>query len=186
MVKSGISKKQSQASGSAQPTGSESAARNQFPSISFSNFRAIFKDHPSYNDAICLVIKYISNHPLFGAFDSFTDVVPQSTLFKCAFYAYRPLNILNEVHPNLIDDSLVVLTKEKFLSAINLRVLHGTKLVTPSVNDIITTLYEMGYQKKLKGIIEFKKKKLPAIWQLLCHFIIRSLSGEPEALRIWA
>ena len=34
----------------------------------------------------------------------------------------------------------------------------------------------MGYQKKLRGIGEFKKNQLPAVWQFVCHFIIRSFS----------
>ena len=36
----------------------------------------------------------------------------------------------------------------------------------------------MGYQKKLEYIGEFKKNQMPAVWQFVCHFIIRSLSGK--------
>lgn len=36
----------------------------------------------------------------------------------------------------------------------------------------------MGYQKKLKGISEFKKNQLPTVWQFVCHIVIRSLSGR--------
>lgn len=36
----------------------------------------------------------------------------------------------------------------------------------------------MGYQKKLKGIGEFKKNQLLVVWQFVCHFVIRSLSGR--------
>ncbi|KAL7594601.1 hypothetical protein Lser_V15G29705 [Lactuca serriola] len=136
MVKSEISKKQSKTSASVQPTGSDSATRNQSPSISSSNFRAVFDDHPFHNELIRIMIKFISNHPLFGAFDSFIDVVPLSTLFKCAFSAYRPLNNLQEVHLNLVDDSLVILNKDKFLTAINLLVHPSTKFFLPSVTDI--------------------------------------------------
>ena len=35
----------------------------------------------------------------------------------------------------------------------------------------------MGYQKKLKVVGEFKNQ-LPAVWQFVCHFVIRSLSGR--------
>ena len=59
------------------------------------------------------MIKFLPSHPLYGAFDSFTEVVPQKVLFKCAFSTFRPNNNLQEVHLNLIDDSFVVLTKEK-------------------------------------------------------------------------
>lgn len=178
MVKSDISRKQSKASASSQPVGSDSATRNQSPSIASSNFRAIFNDHYVYNDSICLMIKFISNHPLSGSFDAFTDVVPLSTLFKCAFSAYRPLTNLQEVHLNLMDDSLVIMTKDKFLNAINLLVHPSNKFFSPSITDITSTLYQMRYQKKLKGIREFKKNQLPTVRQFVCHFMIRSLSGR--------
>ena len=120
----------------------------------------------------------LKNHTLFGPFDAFTDIVTLSTLYKCAFYAYRPLNNLQEVHLNLVNDSLVILTKEKFLNAINLLVHPSTKFFTPSTTDILSALYQMGYQKKLKGIGEFKNNQLPAVWQFVCHFVICSLSGR--------
>ena len=97
MAKSGASKKQSKASGSMNPTGSDS------PTLASSNFRAVFD--PSYNAPTKLMIKFLKNHILFGPFDAFTDVIPVSTLFKCAFSAYRPLENPQEVHLNLINDS---------------------------------------------------------------------------------
>ena len=178
MVKSDISKKQSKAFGSAGPIGFESTTKNQSPTITSSNFRAVFEDHPSYNEAILLMIKYLSSHPLFGAFNSFTNVVPLSTLLKCDFSTFHPNNNPQEVHLTLIDDSLVVLTKTKFLEAINLRVLPSTRIYSPSANDITSTLYQMGYQKKLKSIGEFKTNQLPTVWQYVCHFVIWSLSGR--------
>ena len=141
MVKSGISKKQAKASSSAQPAGSDSATRNQSPSIALSNFRAIFDDRSSYNEYIRLMIQFIKNHPLAGPFDSFTDVVPISTLFKCDFSTFHHLKNLQEVHLNLVDDSLVILTKDNFLNAINLLVHPSTKFFTSSVTDIINSLY---------------------------------------------
>ncbi|KAL7616497.1 hypothetical protein Lser_V15G02343 [Lactuca serriola] len=86
MVKSGVSKKQSKASGSVNPTGSDS------PTIASSNFRVIFEEQPSYNAPKKLIIKFLKNYPLFGPFDAFTDVVPISTLYKCAFSAYHPID----------------------------------------------------------------------------------------------
>ena len=77
MVKSGISKKQSKASGSARPTGSETIIKDHTPSIASSNFRAIFEDHLSYNEALRLMIKFLPMHPLYGAFNLLTKVVPQ-------------------------------------------------------------------------------------------------------------
>lgn len=154
MVKSGISKKQSKTSAYVQPTGSDSDTRNQSPSFASNNFRAVFDDHPFYNESIRIIINFISNHPLFGPFDSFTDVVPLSTLLKCAFSAYRPLNKLQEVHLNLVDNSLLILNKDKFLTAINLLVHPSTKFFSPCVTYILSSLYQMGYQKKFKGIRE--------------------------------
>ena len=139
MVKSGVSKKQSKASGSVNLTGSDP------PTIASSNFIAIFEEHPSYNAPTKLIIKYLKNHLLFGPFDAFTDVIPLSTLYKCAFSAYCPIDNPQEVHLNLINDSLVILTKEKFLNAINLLVHPSIKFFSPSVADITTTLYQMGY-----------------------------------------
>lgn len=124
------------------------------------------------------MIKYLPTHPLFGAFESFIEVVPQAILFKCAFYAFRPLDKQQEIHLYLIDDSLVVLTKEKFMEAINLRVLPSTKFYTPNTIDIFAALYQIGYQAKLKGITKFKKGKLPTVWQYVFHYIIRCLSGR--------
>ena len=156
MVKSGISKKQSKESGSARPTGSESIINDQTPSIASSNFKAIFEDHLSYNEAVKL-LKFLSSHPLFGAFDSFTEAVPFFVLFKCAFSVFRPSHNLQEFHLNLVDDYMVMLTKETFLNAINLRVLPTTKFYSPNTNNVFSTLYQMGYQKKLRGVGEFKK-----------------------------
>ena len=137
MVKSRVSKKQSKAYGSVNPTGSDS------PSITSSNFRAVFEDHPSYNAPIKLMIKFLKNHPLFGPFDAFTEIVPISTLFKCAFSAYRPLQNPQEVHLNLVNDALVILTKEKFLRSINLPVHPSIKFFSPSMVDITASLYQM-------------------------------------------
>ena len=82
------------------------------------------------------------------------------------------------MHLNLVNDSLVIPTKEKFITAINLPVHPSIKTFTPSMADILYALYQMGYQKKTKGIGEFKKNKLPAVWQFVCHFVIRNLSGR--------
>lgn len=90
MVKSRISKKQSRASGSTHPVGPESTIKDQTPSISSRNFRAVFKDHPSYNEVVKLMIKFLPSQTLFGAFDSFTKVVPLSVLFKSTFLAFQP------------------------------------------------------------------------------------------------
>lgn len=73
---------------------------------------------------------------------------------------FRLSHNLHEVHLNLIDDSHVVLTKTKFLEAINLRVLTSTKFYSTSPNDFISTLLQMGYQMKIRGISEFKKNQL--------------------------
>lgn len=99
------------------------------------------------------MIKFLTKHPLYGEFNAFTEAVPMTVLFKCAFYVFRPSHNLQEVHLNLVDDSLVVITKDKFLNAINL----STRFYSPSTNDVVSNLYQMGYQKKLKGIREFKK-----------------------------
>ena len=79
---------------------------------------------------------------------------------------------------NLVNDSLVILTKEKFLTPINLLVHPSIKVFTPSMADILSALYQMGYQKKIKGIGEFKKNQLLAVWQFVCHFVICSLFGR--------
>ena len=71
---------------------------------------------------------------------------------------------------------MAVLTKAKFLEAINLRVLPSKKFYSPSFNNVISSLYQMGYHKKLKGIGEFKKNQLPVMWQFVFHFVIRNVS----------
>ncbi|KAL7616498.1 hypothetical protein Lser_V15G02342 [Lactuca serriola] len=73
---------------------------------------------------------------------------------------------------------MILWSNEKFLNAINLLVHPSIKIFTPSMADITSALYQMGYQKKIKGIGEFKKNQLPVVWQFVCHFIIRSLSGR--------
>lgn len=147
MVKSRVSKKQSKASRSVRPIGFESTMRNQSQSIASSNFRAIFEDHPYYNESICLMIKFLPSHLEFGAFDSFADVVPLSALFKCAFSAFRPINNLQEVHLNLFDDSLVILTKDKYLNAINLCFLPTTRFYTPSMKTLFLPFIKWGIRK---------------------------------------
>lgn len=124
------------------------------------------------------MIKFLPKHPLYSAFDSFTEVVPMVIMSKCAFSAFRPSHNYQEIHLNLVDDSLVVLTKEKFILTINLGVLPSTKFHTPSTTNVFTTLYQMGYQKKLKGVAEFKRNQLPSVWQFVCHYVIRCLSGR--------
>lgn len=84
-------------------------------------------------------------------------------LFKCSFLAFRFSNKLQEVHLNLVDDSLVVLTKEKFMSAISLKMMPSTKFYSPNTTNVFIALYQMGYQAKLKGVGELKKNKLPAV-----------------------
>lgn len=91
---------------------------------------------------------------------------------------FRPLDKLQEVHLRLISDSLVVLTKQKFLEAINFGVSPSTEFYTPSNNDIFVAPYQMGYQSKLKGVAELKKAKLLAVWQYIFHYVIRCLSGR--------
>lgn len=44
--------------------------------------------------------------------------------------------------------------------------------------DFFSALYQMGYQVKLKGVGDFKKSKMSTVWQFVCHYIIRSLSGR--------
>lgn len=34
----------------------------------------------------------------------------------------------------------------------------------------------MGYQSKFKGVSKFRKGKLSAVWQYVCHYVIRCLS----------
>lgn len=124
------------------------------------------------------MIKFLPKHPLYSAFDSFTEVVPMVIMSKCAFSAFRPRHNYQEIHLNLVDDSLVVLTKEKFILTIILGVLPSTMFHTPSTTNVFTTLYQMGYQKKLKGVAEFKRNQLPSVWQFVCHYVIRCLSGR--------
>lgn len=87
------------------------------------------------------MINFLLTHPLFGAIDSFTEVVAQDVSLKCAFSAFKPHEKPQEVHLNLIGDSLVVLTKEKFLAAINLRVLPSTKFYSPRTANVFFALY---------------------------------------------
>lgn len=73
---------------------------------------------------------------------------------------------------------MMVLTKPKFLEAISLRIPPSTTFKNPSNPKIFTTLCKMGYQAKIKGIAEFEKGKLPVVWQYVCHYVIRCLSGK--------
>ena len=68
--------------------------------------------------------------------------------------------------------------KKKFLFAINLTIIPLKKFYSLNTTDVFTALYQMDYQSKLKGVEEFKKSKLPAVWQFVCHFVIRCLSGR--------
>lgn len=108
------------------------------------------------------MITFLPTHPLFGAFDFVTEAVPQAVLFKCAFSAFRPHDNPQEVHLNLNGDSLVVLTKEKFHSAINLSLLPSTKFYSSSTTYVFSALYQMWYYVKLKEVGKFKKSKLPS------------------------
>lgn len=96
----------------------------------------------------------LPTHPFFGAFDSFTEEVPLAVVFKCAFSASRRSHNLHEVHLNLVDDYLVVLSKKKFQTTINLRIFPSSKFYTPSSTDVFFTLYQIGYQTNRKGVGE--------------------------------
>lgn len=111
------------------------------PSIAASNYRDIFNDHESYSDFVKIMIKFLPIHPLLSSFDAITEAVPQVVVFKCAFSAFRLLEKPHEIHLRLVDDSVIVLTMEKFMEAINLRVLPSTVLYSPSTNNIFTALY---------------------------------------------
>lgn len=78
-------------------------------------------------------------------------------LFTCAFYAFKPLEKLDEFYLKLANESMVVIIKPKFLEFINLRVPPSKTLKNPSSSRILKDLYKMGYQDKLKGIVEFKR-----------------------------
>lgn len=54
---------------------------------------------------------------------------------------------------------MVVVTKSKFLEAINLEILPSTIFMNLN-NNIFKALYKMEYEAKLKGVAEFKKGKL--------------------------
>lgn len=71
----------------------------------------------------------------------------------------------------------VVLTKKKFLDAINLKIPTNTMLKSSSNEVVLKYLYKIGYQEKLKGVLYSKKRKLPAVWQLTCHYIIQCIFG---------
>lgn len=46
----------------------------------------------------------------------------------------------------------------------------------PIYCDVFSTLYQMGYQARLKGVSGFKIEKYPVVWQNVCHYVIRFLS----------
>lgn len=173
MVKFGILKKQSKALGSAHPTGSDSIIKDLTSSIAPNSYRGIFEDHQSYNEAIKLMMKFLPAYLLFGAFDSFKEAFPLVIHYKWALSAFRPSHNPHEVPFNLVDDTLVVPTKEKFTYSINLRILPSMKFYTPSSIDVFSALYQIGYKEKLKGVGEFKKSKLNVIWQFVFHFVIK-------------
>lgn len=52
-----------------------------------------------------------------------------------------------------------------------------TVFKNPSMDEDFRVLYKKGYQCKPNGIANFKKGKLLAVWEFLCHYIIRCLSG---------
>lgn len=82
---------------------------------------------------------------------------------------------------------MTILTKSKFLEAINLWVLPSTLFKNPSKEDFFKALYKMGYQDKLKGVVDFKKRKLLVFWKFICHYMIQCLSGRiggTDAMRI--
>lgn len=172
MVKLGVSKKQ------AKPTTYSSTIKNTGPSIASSNYKAILNDHNHYNEAIKLMIRYLPKHPHFGPFDVIIDVIRMPFFFKCVFSTYIPEEDLDQICFKLANDSMVVLTKSKFLDAINLRVMSSNVLNKPSNDDVFKVLYKMRYRKRLKGVADFKKGKLPTVWQFVCHYLICCLSGR--------
>lgn len=94
------------------------------------------------------------------------------------FCAYRLTEYLELIHLKVVDDSTAVLTKKKFLDAISLIIPANIVFKSPSNEDVFMDLYKMACQVKLKSLANFKKGKLPTIWQFLCHYIIWSLSGR--------
>lgn len=80
------------------------------------------------------------------------------------FSAYQPNEDLELIHLKLVDESTIVLTMKKFLNVINLKIPTKTAFKSPSNEDVFKALYKMGYHGKLKGAVDFKKCKLPAVW----------------------
>ena len=97
------------------------------------------------------------------------DIVPLPLLFKCVFSAYRSLNDPKIINFILANDSMVMLTTAKFIDLINLWVPPYTVFKITSNEEVFKALYRMGYQSKLKGIVDLQKEKLPTVWQFVCH-----------------
>lgn len=150
------------------------------PTISLSNYRGMFQDHDLYDEPIKIMNKFMDKHLLLNAFNSVADIVSLSLVFKCVFYAYRPRDdpkILNFI---LADDTMVMLSKAKFLSSINLRVPLNTSFKGPSNRDVFKALYRMCDPSKLKCIADFEKAKLLVVWQFVCHYLIRCLFSKTD------
>lgn len=150
------------------PIGSFSTINNFEPSIGASNYIAIVQDYDHYDQTINLIIQYMPKHPLFNAFNSVEYLVPLSVIQKGVFSTQRPSEDLEQVHFKLVNDSTAILTKKKFLDTINLRIPVKTVFKNPSNEENFKYVYKIGYQSKLKGVADFKKSKLPTVWQFLC------------------
>lgn len=65
---------------------------------------------------------------------------------------------------SLANDSITTLINAKFVSAIEIRVAASIEFKNPSNEEVFRLLDIMGYQEKLKGVVDFKKGKLPVAW----------------------
>lgn len=158
MAKSDASKKTNK------PTSSSSTIRNTEPSIVTRNYRAVFQDHDHYDVAIKHIIRYMLSHPLFNAFVSVVEIVPHSVIYRCVFSIYHPTQDPEQIHLKLANDFATILSKKKFLDAINLRVPTKAMFKSPTNTYVFKDFYKKEYQEKLKGVAYFKKGKFPDVW----------------------
>ena len=141
---------------------------------------AISLDPKDYAETVRVVIEFLSVFPLHQALTAVPKTPISQVLMKLAVDSFVK-NDDNTITVNIQNDIKATITKSMFLNAI--RVPENPSNFTifkPTKDEIAQFKQEIGYihPQKAKNKSDLVKSGCPAVWQVLIHLLLRSLSGK--------
>ncbi|KAL4559822.1 hypothetical protein LXL04_031968 [Taraxacum kok-saghyz] len=141
---------------------------------------AISLDPKDYAETVRVVIEFLNVFPLHEALTAVPKTPISQVLMKLAVDSFVK-NDDNTITVNIQNDMKATITKSMFLNAI--RVPENPSNFTickPTKEEIGQFKQEIGYihPQKAKNKSDLVKSGCPAVWQVLIHLLLRSLSGK--------